>query len=150
MELEPLSAFDRRMVHNAIKDDPDIETHSVEVEGTDKKAILFPAPAVGFSIVPLVRKKFSFLKRTYELTGSYPNSGGLKRPKCVNFAHGTRTGQRLPERQPPARSTRVPIWKMWQDADAAFLRRDMSRRNKAQTCPRTPKQAVATAFIGFA
>ena len=41
VELEPLSAFDRRIVHNAVKDDPDIETHSVEVEGTDKKAILF-------------------------------------------------------------------------------------------------------------
>src|SRR6201986_5414855 len=41
VELEPLTAFDRRIVHNAIKDDPDIETHSVEVEGTDKKAILF-------------------------------------------------------------------------------------------------------------
>src|SRR5580704_9683032 len=45
VELEPLSAFDRRIVHNAIKDDPDIETHSVEVEGTDKKVILFrPKP----------------------------------------------------------------------------------------------------------
>jgi spoIIIJ-associated protein len=41
VELEPLSAFDRRIVHNAIKDDPDIETHSVEVEGSDKKVILF-------------------------------------------------------------------------------------------------------------
>ena len=41
VELEPLSAFDRRIIHNAIKDDPDIETHSVEVEGTDKKVILF-------------------------------------------------------------------------------------------------------------
>src|SRR5580704_18310275 len=41
VELEPLSAFDRRIVHNAVKDDPDIETHSVEVDGTDKKAILF-------------------------------------------------------------------------------------------------------------
>src|SRR5580704_4131545 len=41
VELEPLSAFDRRIVHNAIKDDPDIETHSVEVEGTDRKVILF-------------------------------------------------------------------------------------------------------------
>ncbi|HWF17854.1 MAG TPA: R3H domain-containing nucleic acid-binding protein [Verrucomicrobiae bacterium] len=41
VELEPLSAFDRRIVHNAIKEDPDIETHSVEVEGTDKKVILF-------------------------------------------------------------------------------------------------------------
>ncbi len=40
VELEPMSAFDRRIVHNAIKDDPDIETHSVEVDGTDKKAIL--------------------------------------------------------------------------------------------------------------
>lgn len=41
VEMEPLSAFDRRIVHNAIKDDPDIETHSVEVEGTDKKVVLF-------------------------------------------------------------------------------------------------------------
>jgi spoIIIJ-associated protein len=40
VELEPLNAFDRRIVHNALKDDPDIETHSVEVDGTDKKAIL--------------------------------------------------------------------------------------------------------------
>ena len=40
VELEPLSAFDRRIVHQALKDDPGIETHSVEVEGTDKKAIL--------------------------------------------------------------------------------------------------------------
>ncbi len=40
VELEPLSAFDRRIIHHALKDDPDIETHSVEVEGTEKKAIL--------------------------------------------------------------------------------------------------------------
>ena len=40
VELEPLSAFDRRIVHQALKDDPQIETQSVEVEGTDKKAIL--------------------------------------------------------------------------------------------------------------
>jgi spoIIIJ-associated protein len=40
VELEPMNAFDRRLVHQALKDDPDIETHSVEVEGTDKKAIL--------------------------------------------------------------------------------------------------------------
>jgi spoIIIJ-associated protein len=40
VELEPLNAFDRRIIHNALKDDPDIETHSVEVEGSDRKAIL--------------------------------------------------------------------------------------------------------------
>lgn len=40
VELEPLSAFDRRIIHQALKDDPQIETHSVEVEGTEKKAIL--------------------------------------------------------------------------------------------------------------
>ena len=40
VELEPLSAFDRRVVHQALKDDPDVETHSVEVEGSEKKAIL--------------------------------------------------------------------------------------------------------------
>src|SRR5579859_6668297 len=37
VELEPLNAFDRRIIHQALKDDPSIETHSVEVEGTDKK-----------------------------------------------------------------------------------------------------------------
>ena len=40
VELEPLNAFDRRIIHQALRDDPGIETHSVEVEGTDKKAIL--------------------------------------------------------------------------------------------------------------
>jgi spoIIIJ-associated protein len=40
VELEPLSAFDRRIVHHALRDDPDIETQSVEVEGTEKKAML--------------------------------------------------------------------------------------------------------------
>ena len=40
VELEPLNAFDRRIIHQALKDDPTIETHSVEVEGTEKKAIL--------------------------------------------------------------------------------------------------------------
>ena len=40
VELEPLNAFDRRIIHQALKDDPHIETHSVEVEGTDKKVIL--------------------------------------------------------------------------------------------------------------
>jgi spoIIIJ-associated protein len=40
VELEPLNAFDRRIVHNALKNDPGVETHSVEVDGTDKKAIL--------------------------------------------------------------------------------------------------------------
>ncbi len=40
VELEPMTAFDRRVVHQALKDDPDVETHSVEVEGSDRKAIL--------------------------------------------------------------------------------------------------------------
>ena len=40
VELEPMNAFDRRIIHNALKDDPGVETHSVEVEGTNKKAIL--------------------------------------------------------------------------------------------------------------
>jgi spoIIIJ-associated protein len=40
VELEPLNAYDRRIVHQTLKDDPDIETHSVEVDGTDKKALI--------------------------------------------------------------------------------------------------------------
>jgi spoIIIJ-associated protein len=50
LELEPMNAYDRRIVHQALKDDPDIETHSVEVEGSEKKVILLrprrhPAPS---------------------------------------------------------------------------------------------------------
>ena len=40
VELEPMSSNDRWVVHNTLKDDPDIQTVSVEVEGTSKKAIL--------------------------------------------------------------------------------------------------------------
>ena len=40
VELEPMSAFDRRVVHQTLRDDPDIETQSIEVDGTDKKAML--------------------------------------------------------------------------------------------------------------
>ena len=40
VELEPMSAFDRRVVHQTLRDDPDIETQSIELEGTDKKAML--------------------------------------------------------------------------------------------------------------
>jgi spoIIIJ-associated protein len=40
VELEPLGSFDRRIVHQALKDDPDVETQSVEVDGTDKKVLI--------------------------------------------------------------------------------------------------------------
>lgn len=40
VELEPMSAYDRRLIHQVLRDDPDIETQSVEVDGTDKKAML--------------------------------------------------------------------------------------------------------------
>ena len=40
VELEPMTAFDRRIVHQALKDDPGVETKSVPVEGTERKAIL--------------------------------------------------------------------------------------------------------------
>ena len=40
VELEALNAFDRRIVHHALRDDPGVETHSVEVEGSDKKMLI--------------------------------------------------------------------------------------------------------------
>jgi len=40
VELEPMNSYDRRIIHNALKDDPDIETQSVEVDGTHDKAII--------------------------------------------------------------------------------------------------------------
>jgi spoIIIJ-associated protein len=40
VEMEPMSAFDRRIIYAALKDAPGIEASSAEVEGTTKKAIL--------------------------------------------------------------------------------------------------------------
>jgi len=40
VELEPLNAFDRRLVHQALREDPDVESTSVEVDGTDKKVVI--------------------------------------------------------------------------------------------------------------
>lgn len=40
VELEPLGAFDRRIVHQTLKDDPDVETSSIEVDGTEKKVLM--------------------------------------------------------------------------------------------------------------
>ncbi|HJN90845.1 MAG TPA: KH domain-containing protein [Verrucomicrobiota bacterium] len=40
VELEPMNSYNRRIIHNTLKDDPDIETQSVEVDGTHDKAII--------------------------------------------------------------------------------------------------------------
>jgi spoIIIJ-associated protein len=40
VELEPMGSYDRRVVHHAMRDDPDVETYSVEVDGTEKKALI--------------------------------------------------------------------------------------------------------------
>jgi len=40
VELEPMGSYDRRIVHQALRDDPDVETQSVEVDGTEKKALI--------------------------------------------------------------------------------------------------------------
>jgi len=40
VELEPMGSYDRLIVHHALRDDPDVETHSVEVDGTEKKALI--------------------------------------------------------------------------------------------------------------
>ncbi|MCP5526909.1 MAG: single-stranded DNA-binding protein [Verrucomicrobiales bacterium] len=40
VELAPMNAFDRWVIHNALKDDPKVETHSIEVEGTSRKVII--------------------------------------------------------------------------------------------------------------
>ena len=40
VELEPMNSYDRRIIHNTLKDDPDVETQSVEVDGTHDKAII--------------------------------------------------------------------------------------------------------------
>ena len=40
VELEPMGSYDRRIVHHALRDDPDVETQSVEVDGTEKKVLI--------------------------------------------------------------------------------------------------------------
>lgn len=39
IELEPMNAYERYHVHQALKDDPDVETHSVAVDGSTLKVI---------------------------------------------------------------------------------------------------------------
>ena len=40
VELDPLNAFDRRVVHQTLQDVEDVSTESIEVEGTANKVIL--------------------------------------------------------------------------------------------------------------
>ena len=40
IELDPMNAFDRRVVHQTLSDVEDITTESIEVEGTSNKVIL--------------------------------------------------------------------------------------------------------------
>lgn len=40
VELDPLNAFDRRVVHQTLRDVEDVSTESIEVEGTANKVIL--------------------------------------------------------------------------------------------------------------
>ncbi len=40
IELEPMSSYDRWLIHQEFKDDPEVETRSVEVEDSFMKAIL--------------------------------------------------------------------------------------------------------------
>ncbi len=40
VELEPMNAFDRYTVHQTIKEEPGVESQSVAVDGSNKKAIL--------------------------------------------------------------------------------------------------------------
>ena len=40
VELEPMNSFERWVVHQTLKEDPAVETYSVEVEGTTKKVVI--------------------------------------------------------------------------------------------------------------
>ena len=40
VELDPLNAFDRRVVHQTLQDVEDVSTESIEVEGTANKVVL--------------------------------------------------------------------------------------------------------------
>lgn len=43
-ELDPLPAYERRIIHNALMDHPDVVTYS-EGEGDDRRVIIAPRPA---------------------------------------------------------------------------------------------------------
>jgi len=43
-ELDPLSSFERRIIHNALLDDPDVVTYS-EGDEPDRRVIIAPRPA---------------------------------------------------------------------------------------------------------
>ncbi len=40
VEMEPMNAFDRRVVHQTLTDVEDVTTESIEVEGTNNKVVL--------------------------------------------------------------------------------------------------------------
>ena len=40
VEMDPMNAFDRRVVHQTLKEVDDIDTESIEVEGTNNKVVL--------------------------------------------------------------------------------------------------------------
>ena len=40
VEMEPMNAYDRRVVHEALREVSDVSTESIEVEDTNKKMIL--------------------------------------------------------------------------------------------------------------
>ena len=40
VEMEPMNAFDRRVVHQALEEAEDVTTESIEIEDTNKKMIL--------------------------------------------------------------------------------------------------------------
>lgn len=43
VELEPMNGFERRAVHEALGEYPDIKTESVGVEGMDRRVVIKPA-----------------------------------------------------------------------------------------------------------
>ena len=50
VEMEPMNAFDRRVVHEALREVEDVSTESIEVEDTNKKMILV-RPVSGLSLI---------------------------------------------------------------------------------------------------
>lgn len=68
MELEPMRAYERRIVHMTLKDDPEVETISIG-EGDERRIVIRPKGSNGSSAMPLEAEDEYGISASSEPTG---------------------------------------------------------------------------------